>query len=73
MKTKSQKEFEIKLKQLRIKNKFVNNLKLRVNKCSFDGYLGIENYPNWHTFISSAFDWNITPEGFKFWSNIAKK
>jgi len=62
-------EFEKKLKRLKIKTKFVRNLR----NCKFVyTNLGLLNITNdWEDFIRLAFKWSNSPEGFEYWDNIA--
>lgn len=68
-------EFEAKLKQLKIKTKFVNNCKkvkwpehqaIRIKEC-------FNTTNNWLHFIVYAFHWDSTPEGYDYWFKIARK
>lgn len=68
-------EFEAKLKELGIRDQFVNNLfdpkfkvhdpKERRQKCL--------NAKTWHEFIRYAFVWTDSPEKYEYWSNISHK
>ena len=67
-------EFEAKLKELDIRDQFVNNFiaginslpkRERIEKCN--------NTINWHHFINYAFFWESTPERGTYWANIAQK
>ena len=64
-------EFEEKLKRLRVKKKFLTNLKNR-----YEDNLGpilelLNNRIDWYNFIIAAFVWENTPEHHDFWSKIA--
>lgn len=75
MKTVKFKEpFESKLKKLRIKTKFVNN----INKGNIDLNLKdkvdlLNEIQLWGDFIKSGFIFAETPEGKEFWYNISSK
>ena len=69
-------ELMAKLKQLRVKIKFMNNIihpkwvvvsdtEWYLKQC-----LGAET---WSTFIKNAFNWTNSPEGYDFWENIYSK
>lgn len=67
--------FESKLKELKIKTKFVKNF----NNPKWD-YSNKEqlrknclNTNYWDDFISFAFNWSNSPEGHDYWSNIENK
>ena len=68
------KEFEDKLKELKIKTKFVKNVK---DDCKRHDYslqkrlyeLNSKTY--WFNFINNAFWWHMTPEGHAYWDVIA--
>jgi hypothetical protein len=78
------KEFEDKLKKLRIKTKFINNLK--TVKDPLGSITSLEDSPSlkerieklndryyWIDFIYGSFTWDKTPEGHAYWENIARK
>lgn len=70
-------EFETKLKQLKVKTKFVNNLrnakKLEYTNNSMENIIELLNcFNSFEFFISYAFYWENTPEGCGFWMNISK-
>lgn len=68
------KEFESKLKELKIKTKFVNNIK---DDCRMNGYSlqyrinQLNRYTTWYDFIDHAFCWYNTLEGKAYWEDIA--
>lgn len=70
-------EFEKKLKKLRIKTKYVNNLmkpgaiKANTGVQPEDPVEYANNKHNWYEFIANTFIWKDTPEGFYFWSRIS--
>jgi hypothetical protein len=69
-------EFEEKLKKLKIKTKFVKNLKNP--QWSFmdmiDSYKQkFENATSWKTFVVYSFRWERTPEGHLYWERISNK
>jgi hypothetical protein len=69
-------EFDAKLKELRIKTKFIKYCKdpKWTFKSIGDSYRRNQNKTNvWATFIEYAFNWENTPEGFSYWSNICNK
>jgi hypothetical protein len=68
-------KFEKKLKKLRIKTKFMKNVKKYVgtNFSKQDDYMNTinKNANSWHKFIVIAFIWRDTPEKDDFWRKIA--
>jgi len=62
-------EFENKLKKLKIKTKFIKNL--RNYKRTYLTLERLNAIHNWEDFISLSFKWSSTPEGFEYWDNIA--
>lgn len=68
------KEFEDKLKELKIKTKFVKNVK---NDCRMDGcrlqyrIYDLNRKIYWFNFVNNAFVWHMTPEGQIYWADIA--
>ena len=71
--------FESKLKELRIKTRFVKNTKdyCKQNNRDLQKHLDFLNQSiTWYTFIDHAFSWCFTPE-YKteqdYWANIALK
>ena len=64
-------EFEEKLKRLRIKGKFIRNIKNGSGKAWIQRCKLCDEEPSWYSFIVGAFVWVRTPEGHRFWSNIA--
>lgn len=65
-------EFEEKLKRLKIKTRFIKNIKtLNESKYLVMRESLNNNSFDWHALISEAFTWNGSPEGHRFWSNIA--
>jgi hypothetical protein len=74
------KEFDDKLRKLRIRQKFVRNIiTCDRHNMSMKGYTPEEvishlnDYVNWKHFIIHAFDWENSPEGHKFWNSIMNK
>lgn len=67
-------EFEAKLKKLKIKTKFVSNIKNRTisNKAFKEHIIYLNSKSNWNNFISNAFLWDYTPEKYVFWEEISK-
>lgn len=65
-------EFEAKLKKLKIKTKFVSNIKKHShNGSTFNEQIAFLNtLLTWNGFIRSAFVWSETPEGSDFWFNL---
>ena len=74
--------FESKLKKLKIKTRFINNLlkNKQVNGYIQDSKSSINEKiqlllknadGNWNLFISSMASWKTTPEGAKYWYDIA--
>ena len=67
-------EYVEKLKALGVFEAFERNLKSGTLDCTiqeFIDYWEFEVHMTFHRFISAAFYWNDTPEGFAFWSKIA--
>jgi hypothetical protein len=67
-------EFEKKLKELKIKTKFVKNCKSpKWNDSSMtDSYKkSFENAKNWWKFLQFAFQWEYSVEGYSFWKRIS--
>ena len=64
-------EFEEKLKRLRIKGKFIRNIKNGSGKAWIRRCKMCEETLSWYGFIVGAFVWVKTAEGQHFWSNIA--
>ena len=67
-------EFEDKLKELKIKTKFVKNAKDYCKRHDYSlqdhlHYLNRKFY--WHNFIDGAFWWHMTPEGHAYWADKA--
>jgi hypothetical protein len=66
-------EFEMKLRKLKIKTKFIKNL-LNYNKSKvIDERTTIEDlnsFTTWTNFIGNSFNWRISPEGNKYWITI---
>lgn len=70
------KEFESKLKVLKIKTKFVKNMKNDCKRYNHDFNLQdrinrLNRYTAWYNFIDHAFLWCDTPEGHDYWIAIA--
>lgn len=69
-------EFETKLKELGIRDQFVNNL-FDPKWC--DILLTVPHKKRclsttfWHDFIGYAFNWSNSSEGYDYWSNVAQK
>lgn len=61
-------EFEEKLKKLRIKRKFLKNWKAEKPTVTLKG---LDRCRDWRHFVSCAFIWKSTAEGFDYWKNIA--
>jgi hypothetical protein len=66
--------FESKLKELKIKTKFIKNLKARAKEIGVhaESKINTLDYRDFCNFISSAFVWSYTPEGFYYWRNISE-
>jgi len=65
-------EFDEKLKKLRVKTRFLNNLKKkRANPKMILQRLNA--YETFNEFISWAFYWEDTPEGYDYWDEISLK
>mgnify|MGYP003529820338 CR=1 FL=1 len=69
-------EFETKLKKLKIKTKFINNLKhgkgilQRTYPLLKDRVNIINDSPDWRSFVTEAFIWIDTPEKETYWFEI---
>jgi len=74
------KEFEDKLKKLKIKTKFLNNLTVEsVNRNSGKGFTTIKEVVGhlnsqlyWQSFLSQSFYWHDSNEGSEYWLNLCK-
>jgi len=65
-------EFDEKLKKLRVKTRFLNNLKKkRANPKMI--LQRLNTYETFNEFISEAFYWEDTPEGYDYWDEISLK
>ena len=65
-------EFEKKLKELRIKTKFVKNWianKWFSNDPKYCRERAL-NAVGWKEFMIWAFSWELTPEGYEYWNQI---
>ena len=68
------KEFESKLKVLKIKTKFVKNVKDHCKQYDHDlqdHICDLNRSISWFDFVNDAFWWSKTPEGHNYWSGIA--
>ena len=75
-------EFEKKLKDLKIKTKFIKNMKYHIlhedyMECGCPNTVKeqlsiLNNVEDWWTFIWKGFNPETTKEGMPYWSNIAK-
>ena len=69
-------EFMAKLKQLRVKTKFMNNIMNPkwINMLRKEEYLtDTLTLGSWYGFIGNAFNWENSPEGYDFWEDINSK
>ena len=69
-------EFMAKLKQLRVKTKFMNNIMdpKWINMLHKEEYLtNTLTLGSWYGFIGNAFYWENSPEGYDFWEDIKSK
>jgi len=65
-------EFDEKLKKLRVKTRFLNNLKKK--RANPEMILQrLNTYEIFNEFISEAFYWEDTPEGYDYWDEISLK
>jgi len=72
------KEFEDKLKKLKIKTKFLNNLTIEsVNKNVYQHFTTLKEVVNslnlsynWSRFLSRSFVWSDSNEGSQYWFDI---
>jgi hypothetical protein len=65
-------EFEAKLQNLGIKDKFLKNC--RNPNYNINTYIKeLNEVKTWYDFITQSFCWKNTPEGFEYWQNIANK
>ena len=65
--------FESKLKELKIKTRFINNIKNHCKRTDYDFQKKLNELnrqPNWYCFIGSGFLFINTPEGATYWYNI---
>ena len=68
------KEFEDKLKELKIKTKFVKNMKDDCKRYNQDLQYRLKimkEIAEWYNFIDCSFIWSETPEGHDYWFGIA--
>ena len=65
-------KFEKKLKELRIKTKFVKNFYSQKNITKLE-IKDINKIKRWKSFIRSAFFFEKTPEGLDYWWKISLK
>ena len=63
-------EFEKKLKELRIKTKFVKNINFQKNHTKVE-IEELNEINHWTHFIRSAFIFKKTPEGIDYWWGIS--
>jgi len=64
-------EFEAKLKELGIKEQFVNNWNNEaISTHNICNELSMP-ISSWESFIANGFDWDNTPEGSDFWLQVA--
>jgi hypothetical protein len=65
-------DFDNKLCQMRIKDKFIEALK---NECKGDKLFRrldiLKEQSEWAEFIQNAFEWSTTTEGFKYWEEVS--
>lgn len=61
-------EFEQKLHELKIKQRFVRNL--LANESGITRWNSLNRKADWKTFVRTAFTWRKTPEGSDYWINI---
>ena len=69
-------EFMAKLKKLRVKTKFMNNIMdpKWINMLRKEEYLtDTLTLGSWYGFIGNAFNWENSPEGYNFWQDIYSK
>lgn len=69
-------EFMAKLKQLRVKTKFMDNIMNPkwINMLRKEEYLtDTLTLGSWYSFIGNAFNWENSPEGYDFWEDINSK
>ena len=65
-------EFDKKLKKLRVKTRFLNNLKKKRANPEM-ALQHLNSHKNFSEFISDAFFWDNTPEGTIYWYEISLK
>jgi predicted CopG family antitoxin len=68
-------EFEAKLKKLKVKRRFVRNLRASVEtkKNNIELAVNVLNgYDNFELFCIQAFSWGRTSEGVEFWQEISE-
>ena len=70
---KFKQEFEDKLNELGVREQFVMNV---IKQYSLEGFADlitdINSFTSFYEFITASFVWDLTPEGWDFWRNIAK-
>ena len=68
-------EVEDKFKQLGVRDQFMNNFLVPSRTENPTALLtaveALNQRPGWNAFISFAFNWNETPEGHQFWSEVS--
>lgn len=67
-------EFEQKLKELKVKTKFINNLRYycKAWEVPLDKKIAeMNNVNTFKDFVGMAYIWTNTPEGYEFWDKIA--
>lgn len=76
------KEHEKKLKQLKIKSKFSKELRRSFSEeggrngmviKTMDQFMSMQKKLGWYMFISTAFDWRKTIDGYAYWKEIFLK
>jgi len=65
-------EFEAKLHKLKIRQKFIDNLKLQ-NRLSKDVINYLNEETSWNSFIDNALCWSDTKEGHSFWQDVSRQ
>jgi hypothetical protein len=67
-------EFDRKLKELKIKGKYIKNVRNPKWNCPYNAEY-LKRYKDgtaiFETFIKKSFNWENSPEGFDFWDQIS--
>lgn len=72
----TKKDYAAKLKELGVSELYWNNLRAQMLGCpdleEATLLRALNSSTTWFNFIATSFVWEPTPEGFEYWSNIAR-